>query len=142
MFDDHRDVLLALLRFLHLVAANHDHNKMSLSNLAVVFAPTLFYIRGHKGELMLKEIEIQVSTATTLKLMIEFHEQLLNVRCRAAVARLSRSAGAGRCAGASAVPEREQPHGAQGQGPPDQKAVQQAEAGQDWRRRRQRLPAD
>jgi hypothetical protein len=90
----HRECLLALLRFLALVAANHEHNKMSLSNLAVVFAPTLFYIkfgpappycathcglRGHKGEQMLKEIEIQVSSATTLKTMIEYHDQLLIV---------------------------------------------------------------
>ncbi len=75
----HRDVLMTLLRFLALVAANHEHNKMSLSNLAVVFAPTLFYIRGHKGEQMLKEVEIQVSTATTLKTMIEFQAQLLQV---------------------------------------------------------------
>ncbi len=52
---------------------------MGLSNLAVVFAPTLFYIRGHKGEMMLKEVEIQVSTATTLKTMIELHDQLLLV---------------------------------------------------------------
>jgi hypothetical protein len=41
----HRDCLIALLRFLALVAANHESNKMHLSNLAVVFAPTLFYIK-------------------------------------------------------------------------------------------------
>jgi hypothetical protein len=32
---------------------------------------------------MLKEIEIQVSSATTLKTMIEYHDHLLNVRVRA-----------------------------------------------------------
>eukprot|EP00042_Codosiga_hollandica_P052712 m.674567 g.674567 ORF g.674567 m.674567 type:complete len:71 (+) comp58551_c0_seq32:1043-1255(+) len=47
---------------------------MGLANLAVVFAPTLFYIKGHKGEKMLQEVEIQVSTATTLQIMIDFHE--------------------------------------------------------------------
>eukprot|EP00042_Codosiga_hollandica_P052716 m.674779 g.674779 ORF g.674779 m.674779 type:complete len:66 (+) comp58551_c0_seq64:1043-1240(+) len=47
---------------------------MGLANLAVVFAPTLFYIKGHKGEKMLQEVEIQVSTATTLQIMIDFRE--------------------------------------------------------------------
>ena len=49
-----------LLNFLALVAANDDKNKMGIANLAVVFAPSLFYVRGHKGQKMLKEVEMQV----------------------------------------------------------------------------------
>jgi hypothetical protein len=55
-----RRCLQHLLSFLARVAARHEINKMGLTNLAVVFAPTLFYIRGQKGELMLKEVEMQV----------------------------------------------------------------------------------
>jgi hypothetical protein len=76
----HRACVKTLLDFLALVAAHSDVNKMGLTNLAVVFAPTLFYVRGQKGEKMLKEVEIQISTATTLKLMIEFSDRLWEVR--------------------------------------------------------------
>ena len=51
-----------LLDFLALVASQHEVNKMSFGNLAVVFAPTLFYMPGHKGQKMLKEVELQVCT--------------------------------------------------------------------------------
>lgn len=49
---------------------------MSVANLAVVFAPTLFYIRGQKGQQMLKEVEMQVTTATVLKLLLEQHREV------------------------------------------------------------------
>jgi hypothetical protein len=48
---------------------------------AVVFAPTLFFIRGSKGQQMLKEVEMQVTTASTLKIMLQNHEILWDVRC-------------------------------------------------------------
>ncbi len=75
----HQAVLAAVLAFLSDVAAASHLNKMSTSNLAVVFAPTLFYIQGAKGDQMLKEVEIQVSTASTLRVMIEAGPQLWKV---------------------------------------------------------------
>ncbi|EGD81928.1 hypothetical protein PTSG_02614 [Salpingoeca rosetta] len=75
----HRACLRRLLAFLVKVGENADENKMSTRNLAVVFAPTLFYVRGHKGKRMLKEVEIQVTTASTLKLMLENHRKLWEV---------------------------------------------------------------
>eukprot|EP00055_Hartaetosiga_balthica_P003232 m.7056 g.7056 ORF g.7056 m.7056 type:complete len:568 (-) comp2695_c0_seq1:54-1757(-) len=75
----HRAVLKKLLDFLGNVAAKADVNKMGVSNLAVVFAPTLFYVRGGKGKQMLKEVEMQVTTASTLKLMIENRERIWEI---------------------------------------------------------------
>eukprot|EP00043_Microstomoeca_roanoka_P009686 m.92253 g.92253 ORF g.92253 m.92253 type:complete len:561 (+) comp14659_c1_seq2:121-1803(+) len=75
----HRACLRRLLSFLVKVAQHSGVNKMGTANLAVVFAPTLFYVRGHKGKRMLKEVEIQVTTASTLKLMLENHEKLWEV---------------------------------------------------------------
>jgi hypothetical protein len=75
-----RACLKLLFDFLALVEAGSKVNKMGFANLAVVFAPTLFYIRGQKGQKMLKEVEMQVSTATTLRIMLENHQQLWNVR--------------------------------------------------------------
>jgi hypothetical protein len=94
----HTSLHSTLLQLLSDVAARESVNKMGYSNLAVVFAPTLFYIKGnkgppfflyfisslhaafsHAGEKMLKEVEMQISTASTLKLMIEYHTQLLEV---------------------------------------------------------------
>jgi hypothetical protein len=51
---------------------------------AVVFAPTLFYIRGSKGQQMLKEVEMQVTTASTLKTMLLNHDKIWNVSQHAA----------------------------------------------------------
>lgn len=75
----HRECMDMLLKFLALVAANDDKNKMGIANLAVVFAPSLFYVRGHKGQKMLKEVEMQVSTASTLRLLLERHLILWDV---------------------------------------------------------------
>lgn len=75
----HRACLRLLLDFLCEVARSQEHNKMSLANLAVVFAPTLFYIRGQKGQKMLKEVEMQVTTAATLKTMLENNDALWDV---------------------------------------------------------------
>jgi hypothetical protein len=105
----HANCLEMLLLFLRDVADKSSVNKMSIANLsgrrgrggrgclcrggshvrdgdvrsrasAVVFAPTLFYLRGSKGQQMLKEVEIQVTTASTLKKMLENVEQLWIVR--------------------------------------------------------------
>jgi Rho GTPase-activating protein 18/28/40 len=75
----HQECLQLILDFLGQVAQNCASNKMGLSNLSVVFAPTLFFVRGQKGEKMLKEVEIQVSSATTTQMLIEFHESLFKV---------------------------------------------------------------
>eukprot|EP01147_Barroeca_monosierra_P007412 gene7412-524_t len=75
----HRACLRRLLKFLVNVAQHSSINKMGLANLAVVFAPTLFYVHGTKGRQMLKEVEMQVTTASTLKLMLEHHAELWEV---------------------------------------------------------------
>ncbi|EDQ92833.1 uncharacterized protein MONBRDRAFT_22004 [Monosiga brevicollis MX1] len=76
---EHSDCLQQLLGFLHEVAQSAGVNKMNIANLAVVFAPTLFFIRGSKGQQMLKEVELQVTTASTLKLMVERYQELWQV---------------------------------------------------------------
>lgn len=75
-----RACLKLFLDFLVIVADNADQNKMGLPNLAVVFAPTLFFMRGQKGQKMLKEVEMQVSTAKTLKALLTNNEELWVVR--------------------------------------------------------------
>eukprot|EP00911_Craspedida_sp_UC1_P000071 UC1_evm1s60 len=75
----HRACLRELLEFLCQVASHSDQNKMGLANLAVVFAPTLFYVRGSKGQKMLKEVAMQVTTAATLKKMLEYNATLWDV---------------------------------------------------------------
>eukprot|EP00045_Choanoeca_perplexa_P006438 m.54706 g.54706 ORF g.54706 m.54706 type:complete len:568 (+) comp13640_c0_seq1:117-1820(+) len=75
----HAATLKVLLDFLMEVADRSDVNKMTIANLAVVFAPTLFYIRGSKGQQMLKEVEMQVTTASTLKAMLINHDKIWNV---------------------------------------------------------------
>lgn len=75
----HRACLELLLNFLRNVAANEEKNKMGIPNLAVVFAPSLFFIRGHKGQKMLKEVEIQVHTASTLRGLLENADVLWDV---------------------------------------------------------------
>lgn len=75
----HQECLSVLLEFLTLVADNAERNKMGVANLAVVFAPSLFYVRGQKGQKMLKEVEMQVHTASTLQLMLERHRVLWNI---------------------------------------------------------------
>ena len=74
-----RYCLRVLLDFLALVASQHEYNKMTVTNLSVVFAPTLFYVPGQKGQKMLKEVELQVSTAASLRVMLENHHLLWNV---------------------------------------------------------------
>eukprot|EP00051_Salpingoeca_urceolata_P006400 m.84682 g.84682 ORF g.84682 m.84682 type:complete len:577 (-) comp14814_c0_seq1:400-2130(-) len=74
-----RACLCKLLDFLCLVASRSTVNKMGVANLAVVFAPTLFFIQGQKGQKMLKEVELQVSTASTLKTLLEHNKKLWNV---------------------------------------------------------------
>lgn len=74
-----RACLRMLLNFLCRIAERQAVNKMGIANLAVVFAPTLFYVRGLKGEQMLKEIELQVSSAATLTVMMENARELWSV---------------------------------------------------------------
>jgi len=75
----HRKCLKLLLDFLSQVARNSTKNKMGVSNLAVVFAPSLFFIRGKGGQQIAKEVEMQVSTASALQLLIEKQAILWNV---------------------------------------------------------------
>lgn len=75
----HQDCLKELLSFLDEVAKHEEVNKMGISNLAVVFAPTLFFVRGQKGQKMLKEVEMQVTTANALKMLIEYQKELWGV---------------------------------------------------------------
>lgn len=75
----HRACLKLLLDFLCEVAANDSKNKMGIANLSVVFAPSLFFIRGQKGARILKEVEIQVHTASTLRGLLENADALWDV---------------------------------------------------------------
>eukprot|EP00730_Choanoeca_flexa_P017147 TRINITY_DN8215_c0_g1_i1.p1 TRINITY_DN8215_c0_g1~~TRINITY_DN8215_c0_g1_i1.p1 ORF type:complete len:277 (+),score=33.83 TRINITY_DN8215_c0_g1_i1:17-847(+) len=102
----HAATLKVLLDFLMEVADKADVNKMTVANLAgegarhlrdesactcciailicavlisVVFAPTLFYMRGSKGQQMLKEVELQVTTASTLKTMLLNHDKIWHI---------------------------------------------------------------
>eukprot|EP00039_Didymoeca_costata_P019050 m.336035 g.336035 ORF g.336035 m.336035 type:complete len:585 (+) comp17739_c0_seq1:140-1894(+) len=75
----HQSCLRFLLEFLADVADNVEKNKMGISNLAVVFAPSLFFVRGQKGQKMLKEVEMQVTTANALKLLITHYKTLWSV---------------------------------------------------------------
>lgn len=74
-----RDCLKYLLEFLVIVASHSAVNKMGILNLAVVFAPTLFYVRGHKGDQMIKEVELQVSTASVLQTLLEKNSEIWDV---------------------------------------------------------------
>lgn len=73
----HRRTLKYLFGFLSEVEKQQESNKMTAGNLAVVFAPGLFYTGGAKGKTMLKEVDTQLSTATTLKVMLE-HSDLVS----------------------------------------------------------------
>jgi hypothetical protein len=78
--DINRECLRLLLGFLHEVSLRSEKTLMDAMNLAVVFAPTMFYIKGKKGQMMLKEVEMQVTSASTLKVMISSYEELFQVR--------------------------------------------------------------
>ena len=51
----HQIVLRKLLKFLADIAANEEINKMGVSNLAVVFAPTLFIAPGKTSQKILEK---------------------------------------------------------------------------------------
>ena len=53
--------------------------KMTVHNIAVVFAPVLFYIHGHKGQKILKEVELQVCSASVLCLLVHNYKTLWNI---------------------------------------------------------------
>lgn len=74
-----QNILQRLLPFLSSVADNADVNKMGVPNLAVVFAPSLFFVKGSKGQKMLKEVEAQVVAASCVKMMIAHHDDLWTV---------------------------------------------------------------
>lgn len=75
----HQNILKRLLQTLSCVADNESVNKMGVPNLAVVFAPSLFFVKGAKGQKMLKEVEAQVVAASCVKMMITHHEVLWTV---------------------------------------------------------------
>jgi len=75
----HQNILQRLLQTLSSVADNEAVNKMGVPNLAVVFAPSLFFVKGAKGQKMLKEVEAQVVAASCVKMMITHHDVLWTV---------------------------------------------------------------
>ena len=74
--EPNQNILRRLLPFLASVADNSAVNKMGVPNLAVVFAPSLFFVKGSKGQKMLKEVEAQVVAASCVKMMITHHDDL------------------------------------------------------------------
>eukprot|EP00053_Salpingoeca_punica_P008463 m.75957 g.75957 ORF g.75957 m.75957 type:complete len:600 (-) comp14617_c0_seq2:588-2387(-) len=77
--DVNRACLKMLLEFLGNVEAQAETNKMPYTNLAVVFAPSMFYFRGHKGQEVLNEVKLQVSMASTLRNLFENYREIWNI---------------------------------------------------------------
>jgi hypothetical protein len=75
----HQYILRRLLQFLSIVAEHESENQMGIPNLAVIFAPSLFFVRGQTGQKMLKEVEAQVVAASCVQTMIQFHHELWDV---------------------------------------------------------------
>lgn len=79
--DTHVGVLRLLLEFLARVADCAEQNKMSASNLSMIFAPNLFFAKDttKSKEQQEREREIQATTAACVKVMIEQHRDLWTV---------------------------------------------------------------
>jgi len=75
----HQAVLKKLLKFLAGIAANEEKNKMGIPALAVVFAPSLFFVRGKLGQKMLEKVEMQVTSANSVKMLLTHHDKLWNL---------------------------------------------------------------
>jgi len=79
-----RQCLRILIDFLALVASQQEKNMMTIANLTVVFAPTLFYVSGKKGqEMSKKEVDATMmklkANAAVLHVLLEHHDVLWNV---------------------------------------------------------------
>ena len=74
--DMHAETLDELLRLLAVIATRTDENKMSSSNLAVVLAPTLFFVPGRQAQRVLSEIKQQGETPSVVRRLIDDVGQL------------------------------------------------------------------
>jgi hypothetical protein len=50
-----------------------------VANLAVVFAPSLFFVQGSTGDKIMREVQLQVQAASCMKLLITHQDKLWNV---------------------------------------------------------------
>ncbi|BFZ11140.1 hypothetical protein BsWGS_14179 [Bradybaena similaris] len=79
---EHRDTLKVLLRFLHNIISHSDHNKMSLSNVAMIMAPNLFMAppRSNKDKPDLEfELKKAAATSTIVKMLIHYQDVLWTI---------------------------------------------------------------
>ncbi|KAH0515634.1 Rho GTPase-activating protein 40 [Microtus ochrogaster] len=77
--EPNRNTLKALLEFLRKVAAQEQHNKMTLWNVSTVMAPNLFLPRGRPPKLPKGEKQLAQGAAEVMCLMVQYQDLLWTV---------------------------------------------------------------
>uniref|UniRef100_A0A8C6HAK2 Rho GTPase activating protein 40 n=1 Tax=Mus spicilegus TaxID=10103 RepID=A0A8C6HAK2_MUSSI len=77
--EPNRNTLKALLEFLRKVAAQEQHNKMTLWNVSTVMAPNLFLPRGRPPKLTKGEKQLAEGAAEVVCMMVQYQDLLWTV---------------------------------------------------------------
>ncbi|NP_001385617.1 rho GTPase-activating protein 40 [Rattus norvegicus] len=77
--EPNRNTLKALLEFLRKVAAQEQHNKMTLWNVSTVMAPNLFLPRGRPPKLAQGEKQLAEGAAEVVCMMVQYQDLLWTV---------------------------------------------------------------
>ncbi|XP_050999661.1 rho GTPase-activating protein 40 [Acomys russatus] len=77
--EPNRNTLKALLEFLRKVAAQEQHNKMTLWNVSTVMAPNLFLARGRPPKLPKGEKQLVEAAAEVVCMMVQYQDLLWTV---------------------------------------------------------------
>ncbi|XP_076786268.1 rho GTPase-activating protein 40 isoform X2 [Arvicanthis niloticus] len=77
--EPNRNTLKALLEFLRKVAAQEQHNKMTLWNVSTVMAPNLFLPRGRPPKLAKGEKQLAEGAAEVVCMMVQYQDLLWTV---------------------------------------------------------------
>ncbi|KAM7326971.1 hypothetical protein ACRRTK_013338 [Alexandromys fortis] len=77
--EPNRNTLKALLEFLRKVAAQEQHNKMTLWNVSTVMAPNLFLPRGRPPKLPKGEKQLAQGAAEVMCMMVQYQDLLWTV---------------------------------------------------------------
>ncbi|XP_006971121.3 rho GTPase-activating protein 40 [Peromyscus maniculatus bairdii] len=77
--EPNRNTLKALLEFLRKVAAQEQHNKMTLWNVSTVMAPNLFLPRGRPPKLPKGEKQLAEGAAEVVCMMVQYQDLLWTV---------------------------------------------------------------
>ncbi|XP_028745058.1 rho GTPase-activating protein 40 [Peromyscus leucopus] len=77
--EPNRNTLKALLEFLRKVAAQEQHNKMTLWNVSTVMAPNLFLPRGRPPKLPKGEKQLAEGAAEVMCMMVQYQDLLWTV---------------------------------------------------------------